>query len=83
MTRRRIDYSANHEPIQEFELYLREQADLLRWPHTDIYQNHPPVDSSGPLELGLAAANTPRDRDGQATYNTHFEQRRSSTGTGR
>lgn len=30
LTRFRIDYSANYEPIQQFELYLRQQADRLR-----------------------------------------------------
>jgi hypothetical protein len=30
-TRSQVDYSANHGPIQEFEFYLREQADRLRW----------------------------------------------------
>jgi hypothetical protein len=32
LTRSRIDYSANYEPIQQFELYLRQQADRLRLP---------------------------------------------------
>jgi hypothetical protein len=35
----RVDYSANHDRIQGFEFYLREQADRLRWPEGQSYND--------------------------------------------
>jgi hypothetical protein len=42
-----LDYSANYEPIQRFELYLRQQADRLRLPDSQSRNNEDIPDISG------------------------------------
>jgi hypothetical protein len=42
-----LDYSANYEPIQQFELYLRQQADRLRLPDSQSRNNEDIPDISG------------------------------------
>lgn len=47
LTRFRVDYSANYEPIQRFELYLRQQANRLRLPDSQSRNNEALPDISG------------------------------------
>jgi hypothetical protein len=47
LIRFRIDYSANYEPIQQFELYLRQEADRLRWSDSQSRNNDALPDISG------------------------------------